>query len=162
LRLGAAGTLVIVVASNLAISVHDRLSETPHLSDAREVASILKPPDLAVTGWDDISQLYEAFWGRDHNFDVPTLASTYHGETVRLLEERVRRTQTSGGRIYFLGVLDLGEDNWEAFLGARAGLSYHALTRFRRCSRTIKTFPYRNSAITLRLFDESSVCSDLH
>jgi hypothetical protein len=130
--------LTVISTVGLVSAFAARRSPTPCVGAARGLAGTLRTSDLIVAEWDPVSLLYSAFWGNGAaRFDVPTVAAARGPETLPLLYDEITRTSLSGGRVYFLGVLDMPEADWEPFLGSRCHLPYHALDGLRRCARPV-------------------------
>ncbi len=149
--------LLIIVSSNLVSVARDHSRPTPYLSEAAQLARGITARDLVVTEWDDISLLYASFFAADGTtFDVPGTAGTLGVRLIAQLDERIRSTAEKGGRVYFLGVLDLSESAWTAFLGDRVHVPYQSFDRYRRCAQVVNRFDYKGGIITLRELDTSS------
>ncbi len=118
-----------------------RMSPTPCLSGASQLAAKMRPGDLLVGDWDPVCLLYGAFWSNGANiFVVPTIATAVVGtgvKTENLLDDNIERTRASGGQVYFVGILDLPENAWTPFLGKVANFPYHSLDSMRRCVRLV-------------------------
>jgi hypothetical protein len=113
-------------------------SPTPCLGAARELSRTLRQSDLLVAGWDNDSLLYSALWGNGaKRFDVPATATDNGPRTISLLDDDLARVRYSGGRVFFLGVLDMREAVWRPYLGNRCHLPYDALDGIRSCARPV-------------------------
>ncbi|MGH8012134.1 MAG: hypothetical protein ACREQ4_06535 [Candidatus Binataceae bacterium] len=145
-----AASLIVMV--NFTIAVRDAIRPTPYLVQAREVRQSIGPRDLLISGWDSISLLYVTFWndGHGNNFNLVTSASINGSVTSGILKRRIQLERERGGRVFFLGVLDLPEGIWGQFLGEKCGLPYHTLDGYRDCARVVRWFDYGGSKISLR------------
>jgi hypothetical protein len=111
-------------------------SSTPCLGAARQLSELLRSSDLLVADWDPVSLLYSSFWGNGaKRLGVPASAGANGPKTIPLLGDEISRISSSGGPVYFLGVLDMPEANWMLFLGNRCHLPYHAMDSMRRCAK---------------------------
>lgn len=124
--------------TSLPVVVHDHRRGTPWLDSTARLAAITRPNDLVVGSWDPVSTLYSSLWvdqrpdaGRRYVsvwqrnpqfFSFPSEA-LFHGKAaLALLSSSIDRTRRSGGRVYFVGLLDLSKRDWdEAGLGLDAG-----------------------------------------
>lgn len=147
--------LLAGVISNLGWAVKSRLQETPYLKEAQQLAKILKKGDLVVGDYDGVSVLYGSIWADDVQvFSFPTEATLVGNATASRLREVIVGTQSRGGRVYFLGVLDQTQDSWNAFLWRRCGVSYSDMDLYRAHSRVRTEFKHEGFVITLREFDQ--------
>lgn len=128
----------VILVAGFTRALEARRSLTPCLLPARQLAGILRSSDLLVAEWDPVSLLYASFWANGaKRFDVPTSATGHGPETILLLGDEIARAMASGGRVYFLGVLDLSEATWKSFLENRCHLPYHSFDGLRRCARPV-------------------------
>jgi hypothetical protein len=129
---------VLIVTIGFASALAASRTPTPCLSTAHDLAVTLRPSDLMVGDWAPISLLCSSFWSKTaRRFDVPTIATAHGLYTLPLLDDEIARTTVTSGRVYFLGVLDLPEADWEPFLGSKCHLPYHSLDGMRRCARPV-------------------------
>jgi hypothetical protein len=151
-----AGVLLVAieVISNAFWAIPSHFRATAYLAEATRVSAIVRPEDTVITDWDGISILYGTFWGQAPEPRVLTLQSIVDkdGEgTINALEKLALETSNHGGRLYFLGTLDLSEDAWNSFLGNRLGLPYHSIDPYRNQASVIARFPNGSGGeITLR------------
>jgi len=128
-----------------------RTGPSPSLTEATEVAQLVKPQDLLVGDWNDVFLLYQAFWAAQANsFNVPTQALHIGSRTMARLGNTARQTRERGGEVFFLGLLDLSEHEWKESLGDNRGLPYADFDRYRRCADTVESFQCQGRLITLR------------
>jgi hypothetical protein len=154
LKAACAALVVVVVASNACWAVQQACTAPPYLQEARRIDAILRPDDSLVYGWDGVSMYYTSLYGCDRSaYCLPTAAHPRGAGVVDDLRAMIRETEARGGRVYFLGVLDLSEAAWQPFLGDRLGVPYHCLDEYRAHSRPVVTFPMGGWDITLRLYE---------
>lgn len=146
----------ILAAVNLGLAVLEHLRPTPYLAEAQQIAERTAGRDLVVQEWDGVSVLYGAFWGwspQRHRFDFPTTAIE-RGSRIRAdLDRAVLEAWRRGGRVWFIGLLDLPSDRWEVFLGRVVGVPYEVLAPYRAGARPAGTLPYRQSSIHLFVWE---------
>jgi hypothetical protein len=155
-RAAGAAALVAVLAVNLAWAVPMHRRETPYLAAARQVADLVEDRDLVVHEWDGISVLYSSIWGwsrERHRFDFPTEAVQRGAAAREALDQAVDAARARGGRVYFLGILDMPRSQWDVFLGDRAGLPYDSLAPYRAGARTVAILPYQERTIRIYLWE---------
>jgi len=147
-------TLVSVeVLSNCLWVIPNFGHETPYLHEAQKVDEVLRPDDLLIYEWDGVSIVYSSVYGFGrHQLCLPTAAHGRGAAVIDDLREMIRRAETRGGRVYFLGVMDLTEASWQPFLGARLHVPYHALDEFRDRCRPVATFQIKGNKVTLQLY----------
>ena len=151
------GLLLVEVASNGWWTIPNAGAPTPYLREARQVSERLQPDDLLVHEWDKVSILYKALYGFGRpQFDLPTLAHARGAGVTDDLREMIRRTNAKGGRVYFLGILDLSQETWQPFLGDRLGVPYRALDEYRNHSTPEITFHVDGKPVSLRLCDATA------
>ncbi len=115
-------------------------SSTPWLGAAGQLARTLRPSDLLVSNWDPVSLLYCSFW-RDSAkpFGLPGIVAVNGPKALRMLDDEVSKVRNDGGRVFFIGVLDMPEADWKPFLENRCHLPYHSLDAMRRCAKPVET-----------------------
>jgi len=86
----------------------------------------------------------------------PSEAVVHGAGSVQRLQEQVIKTHQAGGKVYFLGLLDLPRDVWDSFLGSRCGVSYSDLDFYRR-TRVLRWRNFRMGP-TLLLHSGGSTC----
>jgi hypothetical protein len=135
----AEATLVVVILTvGFVRALESSRSSPPCLAAARHLDEILRSSDLLVAEWEPVSVLYSSFWGDGaKRFDLPTSATENGTKTLLLLDDEISRTRASGGRVYFLGVLDMPEVSWKPFLADKCHLPYHSLDGMRRCAKPV-------------------------
>jgi hypothetical protein len=76
--------LALMAGVNLAVAVNSSSSPTPFLTEAQKVSTFVRPGDLVIAEWDDISLLYASFWARGVNvFSLPMEAGAHGIENSR-------------------------------------------------------------------------------
>lgn len=121
---------------------------------ARDVSGKVGAEDLVVGDWDRVAMLYGDAWAPpDRIMDFVTQGVYYGRGATDRLRQRVAETQLSGGHVYFLGLLDLGETEWNAFIGPRCGIPMSDLEPYREHSHVIATYRDGSATISLRELD---------
>ncbi len=133
---------------NLAWAIQAHRRPTEGVAEARVIADIVKPSDLIVLNFDELSTLYSTLWGSPQN-SLLLPASTLAQASSRI-DQQIREAGATGGSIYFLSVLDMPEEAWMHFLGNRVGIPYKSFDLFRREASIVEVFKIDNTPITLR------------
>jgi hypothetical protein len=150
-RLGAVCLLIIMAASNISVAVYRHVAPSPYLADVDLVAQVVTGRDLLVGDWNGILILHQNIYAdRDNTFNVPTEAIFDRSATNIKLQNRIDTIQSSGGEVYFLGILDIPQPKWVPAIG-EYGPSYRAFGRYRRCSKIVNSFVSPVGIITLRV-----------
>jgi hypothetical protein len=148
------GIVFAGLAFNVPGAVHNHLQENNDVKETERLATIIGERDLLIGDWDTVSVLYDYGWSRDGHFiSFPTEAMVFGPDAVSRLRNAVEKTQVSGGRIYFLGILDVPEPVWESFLGSRCGVPYSALNIYRVHSSIFAGYTGRYALRKLELGD---------
>lgn len=148
------GMAGLVVISNTAVAAYKRLNPVPYLSEAERVANIVSQNDLLVGDWNAILILHQYIWvQRDNVFNVPTRAIYDGRATVDRLRERIIQTEHSGGKVFFLGILDLPKSQWTPVVGDY-GPRYGEFDSYRTSSEPVASFESDEGPITLRLLNQ--------
>jgi hypothetical protein len=130
--------LIVILATAFTGAFEAHQSPTPCLNAGRDLATILRPADLLVAGWDPITLLYDAFWETGaRRFQFPSSAIDNGPNTLRLLNDAIASARVRHGQVYFLGVLDMPKNVWRPFLSERAHLPYDSLDSLRRCAKPV-------------------------
>jgi hypothetical protein len=150
---GVSAVLALLMASNLAATWRSARPK-PYVAQAQEVAALVGPQDLLVGDWNDAFLHYQAFWAeRANNFNVPTKALWDGAASIQQMQRAIESAKSSGGKIYFLGILDISESDWRTYyLGEPLNAPYSAFAEYRRCARTLKSFPAERRPVTLRQY----------
>ena len=130
------------------------LTPKPDLAEAQEVAALTGPRDLILGDWNGAFLYYQALWAeRANTFNIPTQALWNGGASIALMQSAIDKTRSTGGRVFFLGILDLSEGDWRTYyLGEAMNAPYGAFADYRRCAQTVKSFPAEGRRVTLRQF----------
>jgi hypothetical protein len=159
--IGLMAMVIVEVASNGFWIIPSLGREMRYVREARQVEEILRPDDVLIHEWDGVSVLYTALYGPGRpQYCLPTFAQGRGAAVVDDLREVVRRADSQGVRVYFLGVMDVTEPSWQSFLGSRLHVPYHALDEFRERCRVVATFPLEGGVVTLRLCETASTLAD--
>jgi hypothetical protein len=139
----------------LLIASH-RADGSNYFREAQDVSEKMSAEDLVVGDWDKVAILYGDTWapvGRVVDF-VNEGVSYGRGATDRL-RDSVTETERRGGHVYFLGLLDLSETEWNAFIGPRCGIPRSDLESYREHSHVVATYRDGSAIVTLRQLDLS-------
>jgi hypothetical protein len=148
------GIVFAGLAFNVVEAVRNHLLENNDVKETERLATIIGERDLLIGDWDKVSVLYDYGWSRDGHFlSFPSEAVFFGPDSVSRLRKAVEKTQASGGRIYFLGILDEPELVWESFLGLRCGVPYSALNTYRAHSSIFAGYNSRPALRKLELAD---------
>jgi hypothetical protein len=146
------GIIFAGLAFNVVAAARNHLQENSDVKETERLAAIIDERDLLIGDWDKVSVLYDYGWSRDGHFiSFPTEAVVFGPDSVSRLRNAVEKTQVSGGRIYFLGILDVPEPVWESFLGLRCGVPYSALNSYRVHSSIFANYTSRPALRKLEL-----------
>lgn len=148
-----AGALFLAgVAFNLGWAVRNRTHVPFEFEEARKVTQIVGPKDFVVLdrGADSVSVMYAYLWADESEYLPIMDVATVKGKgMLKDVEDAIRRTQAAGGKVYFLGVVDLPKPTWEAFLGRRCGVPYETFDRYRSAVRLRAQFRSRTGPASL-------------
>jgi hypothetical protein len=149
---------VLLVVPNLA-ATWSSAKPTPYLAQAREVAAVVGPQDLVVGDWNNAFLHYSALWSeRENSFNLPTQALWNGAASIQQMQAAIAHTQKSGGKVFFLGILDVSESDWKIYyLGEPLNAPYSAFAEYRRCARTVESFSTDRRPVTLRQY---APCTD--
>ncbi|MGH9714565.1 MAG: hypothetical protein ACRD5M_14820 [Candidatus Acidiferrales bacterium] len=150
--------VLIGCLSNVTWAVYDHAHETQGMQEAQRVAGIVGKQDLVVGGWDNVSLLYSDIWRSQTQFIDFTSESVSYGKDVTArLNESVLKAEERGGRVYFLGVVDIPKKAWDSYLGIRCGVPFSELALYRANSSTVAKFESGSIDVTLWQFDLATV-----
>ena len=153
----APALLLLGVLANLTWAVPSHTREFADLKEPQRLAGMIGPNDLFVGGWDSVSGFYGALWADPARFISFPQEAVLHGPgAVAELEAAVARTRKSGGRVFFLSILELPEPAWSQFLGVRCGVPYDSLRPYRANSRLAATFAGSDGSFALMEYDAPS------
>ena len=153
-----ATALLIGLLSNSAWAIRDHIHANPDLPQAREIAQIVGPNDFVVGSWYGPAILYGAIFASENRFmDFPEDAVFHHQLVTSELNEAVGATAKRGGRVYFIGILDQNETEWDKFLGMRCGIPYSALRLYRERSTIVQNFGSGPAKVAMFRFDPTAM-----
>jgi hypothetical protein len=145
--------VAVLWATNLAVAWTAARQVPPSFAEAQEVARLTGTGDLVVGDWNDVFLVYSNMWAsRATGFNLPTQALQGAAISASRLRDAVQHTQQAGGKVFFLGVLDLSEKEWKPFLGDRLKLPYSALGQYRGCAQIVASFADNDRQITLQQY----------
>lgn len=149
--------LSIEIATSVVWLSQARSRSTPYLPEAQQVAEIVGPRDLVITGWDDVSTIYEALYSHRNRVIILPMAAGQRGRLViDDIEGAITDAHQNGAQVYFLGVLDLTRESWDGFLGKRRNVPYDAFDSYRRNAQTIANLENSGLNVTLRRLEHQS------
>jgi hypothetical protein len=140
------------------ISSH-RADLSTYFQDAQDVSGKVSRGDLVVIDWGKVAILYGDIWAPDNRLvDFVTQAVYYGRGATERLREDILETERRGGNVYFLGLLDQSEPEWNTFIGSRCGVPMSDIEPYRKHSHVIAT--YWNGSATISLWHLDSSVSD--
>jgi hypothetical protein len=149
----AAGLFFLLCVSlNLAWAIPNRFHQAFEFEEARKVTQFVGDKDFVVLdrGADSVSVLYANLWANESHFlplmDVACVAGNSGPQKV---DDAIRRTRAVGGKVFFLGLLDLPKPTWDVFLGAHCGVPYERFDRYRSAAHLRAQFQGRTGAVSL-------------
>jgi hypothetical protein len=136
---------------NVAGAVADHRRETEGLPEAQQVARVIHADDLLISDWGGIWALYASLYRPDGTLCVPAIAErSGKAALLKAMDQAIRETSNRSGRVFFLGMLDLSEEEWNGFMGQRLHVPYDTFDAYREHSEVVARFDWRGSPITLR------------
>lgn len=156
--------LLFGLLSNLGWVARARTAPIPELSGAQQLSAIVTHDDLVVVGWDGISVLYQyAFVRPDGHFiSFPSDAIRRGPQAVITLRQSVNRTLAAGGRVFFLGLLDEPQQNWDSFLSSRCGVPFSDFNLYRAHSVPFASFETRYGPIAFKQLASWNSVQSIH
>ena len=155
-----AGALFLAgVACNLGWALRYRSHQPFEFEEARKLTQIIGDKDLVVLdrGADSVSVIYAYLWADEKQlFPIMDRATTDGIRILGEIEESIQKTRAAGGKVYFVGVLDVPKPTWEAFLGRRCGVPYETFEPYRNAARVKATFTSRTGPTPLWELDASA------
>jgi hypothetical protein len=131
-----------------------RADVSAYFQDAQDVSRRVGGNDLVVADWGRVSVLYGEVWGgKDRSIDFITQAVYYGKGATNSLRKDVSDTERRGGSVYFLGLLDQSESEWNSFLGSRCGVPMSDIEPYREHSHVIASYATSTGATSLRKLD---------
>jgi hypothetical protein len=132
---------VLVVLNITTAAIPRRFAVNPYMRDVGLLADRLRTGDLLVCpGWDPLSVYLRTFFEHSaENFSITdeTIAGS---ELANSLGARVAATMARDRRVYFLGLVDLSQDEWDLFYGSRLHLPFELLNPYRKGAVAIERF----------------------
>ena len=140
---------------NFSWVLRSHMSSIVELAEARRLSTLVARGDLVVGDWNGVSVLYHYAWlPPDTKFiSFPSDAIRQGPRAILELEQSIQTTLASGGRVFFIGLLDNSKQSWDSFLGLRCGIPYSALDYYRTHSVPYASFETRYGAIVLKQLD---------
>jgi hypothetical protein len=152
-------TIVLIgCLANTASAVYDHSHEALGMQEAKRVAAIVGNGDLVVGGWDNVSVLYTDIWRGETQFiDFSAESVSYGKAAVARLNEAVLQTKERGGRVYFIGVVDVPVKAWDSFYGTRCGVPFSEIDLYRANSSIVERVQSGSVDVTLWRLDSVDV-----
>jgi hypothetical protein len=148
---------LVGVLSNSVWAVQRHRYQTPGMQEARIVAERVGSKDLVVGGWDNVSILYGDIWARDGQYmDFTSEAVSYGRRATTHLREAILKTVQTGGRVYFLGVVDVPKHDWDSYLGSKCGVPYSDMDFYRAHSNVLGKLQSGWAEISFSQLDSAS------
>jgi hypothetical protein len=140
--LALAPLALLLLVSLGAGGVSRRVSPNEDMRVATELSQRLQPPDFAVcAGW-DMASVYLAkvvtpsfqCWSLVDEMIASELRADAFTERLRA---RIAQARAERRRVFFLGLLDVSQEEWHHFNGQRLGLPYSVLEPYREQARVV-------------------------
>ena len=148
------GFVLLGMCANLVPVARSHRGNPYELAEAQRFRNMVADKDLVIGEWDPISILYGTLWADDDRFlSFPTESVIRGPDVVPGMRNAILETQGNGGRVYFVMVLDLSKQNWDAFLGSKCGVPYSALDFYRAHSAVREEFRTRSGPVLVRQLD---------
>jgi len=130
-----AGFLFLVgAACNLQDALRQHFHQNFEFEEARKVTRYVGAKDLVILdrGADSVSVMYGYLWADDNQFFAFIDQAVVNRDGVlQLMGDAIHKTQAAGGKVFFLGVVDVPKPTWDVFLDKRCGVPYGSLDRYR-------------------------------
>jgi len=130
-----AGLLFLLgVAFNLPWAFRNHWHQPFEFEEASKVKQFVGEKDFVVLdrGADSVSVMYAYLWAHDNQFlPVMDIATVRRTGLISDVDAAVRNTQAHGGKVFFLGVVDLSKPVWDNFLGKHCGVPYESFDHYR-------------------------------
>jgi hypothetical protein len=148
-----AGVLFVAGTTlNLTWAWRNRSHDAFEFEEAHKVTQFVGDKDFLVLerGADSVSGIYGFLW-TDESHILPLMdVATGEGKgLLTRLDGEIKKTRAAGGRVFFLGVLDIPKSTWDVFLGDRAGVPYQSFDGYRRNARLRAEFRGRTGLVPL-------------
>jgi hypothetical protein len=146
------------VLSNSVWAVQGHRNQTPGMQEAQMVAETVGKGDMVVGGWNNVSILYGDIWaGEGQYMDFTSEAVSYGRGATTHLREAVLKTQRKGGRVYFLGVVDVPKQDWDSYLGSKCGVPFSDMDFYRAHSNVLGKLESGSAEISFSQLDSTSL-----
>ncbi len=162
---------ITVVLSSIPLLIQNHVRGTPGLAEVSRFAASIEARDLVVGDWDPASTLYSSIWAQQDTdpqhpydsvwannpqfFSFTTLANDYGIKALPRLLQSIQETDARGGKIYFVGLLDKTEREWETDLGRRFGMPFSAMSIYRQHSTPKTPIHLPSGDVFVRMYDPS-------
>ncbi len=146
----------LIMYNTKTVLIPNRFGEVKYIKEAGEVNNIVKEQDMVIGTWDALGSLLGNLYGRKNMFiieDEIIVDDLDKDLFFRNLEGRMERTKRHGGKVYFLGVLEVHRARWEPFLHKIVGLSYDSFDPYRRASHLIKRYSFEGFDRDIALYE---------
>jgi hypothetical protein len=160
---------VAVALTSSPVLLRNHLGGTPGLSEVSQFASTVGAKDLVVGDWDTVSTLYSSIWdvektNPEHPYDsvwadnpeffsFTTEANEYRANAITLLNNTIDKTRSRGGKVYFIGLLDKSETDWNEVLGRRFGIPFSAMAPYRNRSNVKTQIYLPDGAVLVQIYN---------
>lgn len=155
----AAGLLFFVGAAyNLSWAIRAREYKPYEFEQFSELQQFIGSQDFVVEDWNSLSVLYGLLQGNRGNSLSFVDEAVIHGAgALTELDQNVAHTQTLGGKVFFVGLLDLPKPVWDSFLDQRCGVKYDQLERYRAAARLKARWITRGGPVSLWEVDPATI-----
>ena len=133
------GLLILEMLSTGGSTIWEWRNPKTFLDDAKVVASIVGPNDWVVLEFNPVAAYFDTMLmtDRDRSMTMPMLKKE---EARSWITNAKVQCERSGGRLLFLGVLEMDRKNWDAFVGRIGGMEYDELEAERRSAKELARF----------------------
>ena len=128
--------------------------EIKYLADANKLLSQIKHGDQIVAEWNEVV-MFAA--GIDPAREIEFMANraiTDPGSVQPRLKEMERSANKNGTKMFFLGILDVDQDQWEEFLGNKVGLPFTVLDEYRARATKVGQIGGKHQVSIFRIDDQ--------
>ena len=128
--------------------------QPPGMQKAQIVAARVGKEDFVVGGWVNVSILYgDISAGAGQYMDFTSEAVSHGRDATTHLREAILKTLQNGGRVYFLGVVDLPKQDRDSYLGSRCGVPFSDMDFYRTHSNVLAKFRSGKGEISFSRLD---------
>jgi hypothetical protein len=142
----------LIAYNSCTVLIPSHFKPTKYLKEAIEVGTLVDNEDFVVCGWDNVSNLVFFFTKIENIFTVPFIALAMNLNSEGLLtelESYIMKARIANRKVFFLGILDLNEKDWNVSLGDRFKLDYHSFDMYRERVKLIREFRFGKERISL-------------